>query len=297
MNDNQKLLIVDDNQDLLDLIREFLVAEKYVVKTARSGGAALKCLSEENFDLVVSDIEMPGISGLELLKRIKKTINADIPVILITGHLSNENVSEAIRLGVSDFVGKPFDSFYLLKQIEYKLRKNDKSKPFRHSFKSITKKSVSFEFDLDDFFSENISSLVMIHIENLVHMKPALTNMIVMVLEELIENAFIHGILDLSTEVRSLDHFKYMEYIQRIDKMKFQHRKINLVIFYEKEQRILTLEIDDHGNGFDYESLLKVEKSLIDFTETGRGLQIVKMLCDEMKCSNKGSKVFISKKL
>lgn len=297
MKNNPKLLLVDDNQELLELIKDFLVVEKYEVKTARSGGAALRFLSNENFDLVVSDIEMPGISGLELLKRIKTTINSDIPVILITGHLSNENVSEAIRLGVSDFVGKPFDSFYLLKQIEYQLRKNDKSKPFRHSFKSITKKSVSFEFDLEDFFSENISTLIMIHIEHLVHMNPSITNMIVMILEELIENAFIHGILDLPNEVRSMNHYQYMEYLQRIDKLKYQHRKINLDIFYEKEQRILTIEVDDHGKGFDYESLLKVEKSLIDFAETGRGLQIMKMLCDDMKFSNKGSKVLITKKL
>ena len=297
MNHNQKLLLVDDNQELLDLIKEFLIVEKYIVKTANSGGKALKYLSEDNFDLVVSDIQMPGISGLELLKRIKTTINADIPVILITGNLSNENVSEAIRLGVSDFVGKPFDSYYLLKQIQYQLKKSDKSRPFRHSFKSITKKSVSFEFDLEDFFSENISTLVMIHIENLVHMKPALTNMVVMILEELIENAFIHGILELSADVRSLSHFEYVKYIQRIDKMKFQNRKINLNIFYEKEKRILTIEIDDHGKGFDYESILKVKKSLIDFAETGRGIQIVKMLCDEMIFTNKGSKVFITKKL
>ncbi len=297
MKHNQKLLIVDDNQELLDLISEFLTVEEYEVKTARSGGAALRYLSNENFDLVVSDIQMPGISGLELLKRIKTTINTDIPVILITGHLSNENVSEAIRLGVSDFVGKPFDSFYLLKQIKYQLKRTDKSKPFRHSFKSITKKSVSFEFDLDDFFSENISTLVMIHIEHLVHMKPALTNMIVMILEELIENAFIHGVLALSKEVRSMDHISYMKYIDKIDKLKYQHRKINLDIFYEKEKRILKIEIDDHGNGFDYESLMKVEKSLIDFAETGRGIQIVKMLCDEMEFFNRGSKVIITKKL
>jgi DNA-binding response OmpR family regulator len=297
MNRNQKLLIVDDNQELLDLISEFLIAENFSVTTAKSGGSALKYLSDENFDLVVSDIQMPGISGLELLKRIKTTLNTDIPVILITGHLSNENVSEAIRLGVSDFVGKPFDSYYLLKQIKYQLKKNDKTKPFRHSFKSITKKSVSFEFDLEDFFSENISTLVMIHIEHLVHMKPSVTNMIVMILEELIENAFIHGILDLPNEVRSLNHFKYMEFIKKIDKIKYSERKINLDIFYDKKKRLINIEIDDHGKGFDFESLMKVEKSLIDFAETGRGIQIVKMLCDEMRFTNKGSKVYVTKKL
>ena len=104
---NKKILIVDDDQDARIRMFETLSQRHYEVVSAENGAMALDLLEENQPDLVLADLKMPELGGLDLLKRIKAT-TPQLPVILVTGHASVDTAVEAMRLGAQDFILKPF---------------------------------------------------------------------------------------------------------------------------------------------------------------------------------------------
>lgn len=103
----EKILVVDDEDMIRDLCYHILSAEGYQVTTASSGAAALEELGRTTADLMITDIKMPGIDGLELFERVKG-LNNDIVTIFITGHGTLDTAIESLMRGVEGFVLKPF---------------------------------------------------------------------------------------------------------------------------------------------------------------------------------------------
>jgi len=117
-----KILIVDDEQNVCEFLGEFLQDKGYLVIKARSGSKALRYLEKNNPDLVLLDILMPGMSGLEVLKRIRK-LYPDLPVIILTGVKDKQVVDDIINIGPVDFIPKPIDLDVLEKCISSNLTK------------------------------------------------------------------------------------------------------------------------------------------------------------------------------
>jgi len=105
MTDNGKILIVDDEE----VMREFLleVFAPYEPLSAKDGEEAMVVLQGNDISVVITDLKMPQMDGLELLRRAKE-LNHDIRVIVITGYASLETASDCIRAGAADFIKKPF---------------------------------------------------------------------------------------------------------------------------------------------------------------------------------------------
>ena len=101
------ILVVDDESTTQDTLGVFLESEGYRVATAGSGREALTRIAAEEFDVIVTDVVMPGLSGLEVLERSRR-INPEVSVILITGHATIETAIEALRRGACDYLQKPF---------------------------------------------------------------------------------------------------------------------------------------------------------------------------------------------
>ncbi len=106
------ILIVDDDSLVCDSLREMLTFDGYAVDTALSAPAALTKVKEDGFNLILSDIQMPGMNGIELLKEIKG-LNSDALVVFITGHGHIDGAIEAIQLGAYDYITKPIDDLRL----------------------------------------------------------------------------------------------------------------------------------------------------------------------------------------
>ena len=104
---NFKILVVDDTPALLEMVKEFLEAEGYAVKTAISGEAALQAMEQEKPDLVIMDIRMPGIRGLDALSEIKKK-DPQATVIMMTAYGTTQTAIEAMKRGAYDYITKPF---------------------------------------------------------------------------------------------------------------------------------------------------------------------------------------------
>jgi DNA-binding NtrC family response regulator len=102
-----RILVVDDEHVIRELMREILELGGYETVGAETPERALALLDEEDISLVVSDIVMPGLSGLELLGAVRAT-HPDLPVVLVTGAGTDENVNEAVARGADGVVIKPF---------------------------------------------------------------------------------------------------------------------------------------------------------------------------------------------
>ena len=112
------ILVVDDERDMQQLLKRSLEpAFDCIVETASSGESALQMLTKGRFDLVLADIKMPGMDGLEVLSAIKAR-NPDIQVILLTGHATLQQGIEAMKLGAMDFIEKPADIQVLTEKIK-----------------------------------------------------------------------------------------------------------------------------------------------------------------------------------
>ena len=123
-NKNIHILIVDDDDRIRDLLKDYLSQNKFVISTAENADQAKQKLKYFKFDIMILDVMMPGQSGYDLTKDIKKLIN--IPIILLTAKGEVENRIKGLELGADDYIGKPFEPKELLLRIKNILSKSSK---------------------------------------------------------------------------------------------------------------------------------------------------------------------------
>ncbi len=114
----ERILVVDDDRVIREGLQRILKAEGYLVEALSSGRQAVDRLEEADFDLIITDLKMPGMNGLEVLQAIKSE-HPDLPVILITGYAAIDNAVEVMKSGASDYLAKPFAN----EEIVHKVRK------------------------------------------------------------------------------------------------------------------------------------------------------------------------------
>jgi excisionase family DNA binding protein len=102
-----RILVVDDEASIRDLLAKTLALAEYDVDTATDGRSALERLRLYPYDLLIADLKMPGIDGLSVIREAKR-LKADLPVIIITGYSTETAAIEAVNLGVSGYLTKPF---------------------------------------------------------------------------------------------------------------------------------------------------------------------------------------------
>jgi len=107
-----RILVIDDERSIRKTLKEILEYEKYKVDTAESGMDALELLKDSDYDVILLDIKMPQLDGMEVLEEIRK--NYDTPVIMISGHGTIETAVEALKNGAYDYIAKPLDLNRLL---------------------------------------------------------------------------------------------------------------------------------------------------------------------------------------
>jgi DNA-binding NtrC family response regulator len=119
----ERVLLVDDDTEFLEVMSERLKMRGVEVITAGSAETALALIETEFFDVVILDLQMPNVDGIETLKRIKEK-HEELQVILLTGHATVEKGVEAIKLGATDFIEKPAD----LETLNEKIKKAKQKK-------------------------------------------------------------------------------------------------------------------------------------------------------------------------
>ena len=116
------ILVVDDDDAGRDMLERRLRRAGFEVQSASSGREALERVAAESFDLVLLDRSMPVMGGMEVLRTIRRELNArDLPVIMVTAEAQGESVSEALDAGANDYITKPLDFRVALSRIRTQL--------------------------------------------------------------------------------------------------------------------------------------------------------------------------------
>jgi len=115
-----RVLVVDDDPNVQEILREFLSAKGYEIITAGDGAEGLRRVKEERPHLILLDIQMPKMDGLEVLRQLRQ-IDKEVSVIMITSVNEQEIARQAIELGAFDYIVKPLDLPYLEQSLWYKI--------------------------------------------------------------------------------------------------------------------------------------------------------------------------------
>ncbi len=116
-------LVIDDDQSLLDLLAELLTDEGFTVSSYVLSRPAVDAMAQQRFDLIITDVNLPDMSGLELCDVAREQYGDDAVILVITGAKIQDCRVTSLELGADDFLGKPFDLDELLARIEAKLRR------------------------------------------------------------------------------------------------------------------------------------------------------------------------------
>jgi DNA-binding NtrC family response regulator len=169
---NRRILVVDDNPLIREHLRVFLEMDGYEVETTVDGGSALEALRERSFHLTITDLRMPDMSGLELLRAVRSE-RLPLGVIVLTGHGDTRVALDAMKAGADDFVSKPYDADhlrYVVQRILERRRLIDELEQLRaqmrqdYSFHNMVSKSPKMRkvFDLIEQVGP-LGSTVLIH--------------------------------------------------------------------------------------------------------------------------------------
>ena len=112
----KKILIVEDDRLIAELERDYLEASEYEVELAMDGFAGMKLVREQEYDLVILDVMLPGVSGFEICREIRKT--KDIPVLLVTAKKEDVDKIRGLGLGADDYIVKPFSPAELVARVK-----------------------------------------------------------------------------------------------------------------------------------------------------------------------------------
>ena len=157
-NDQGSLLVVDDNEMNRDMLSRRLARRGHTVETAVDGQQALDMIVKQNFNVILLDIMMPGISGIEVLKQIRESYSAsELPVIMVTAKGDTDDVVAALKLGANDYVIKPLDFPIVMARVQTQLEMCYRHKTLKQRANQL-EANMSYRFiELDP---ESLRSLI-----------------------------------------------------------------------------------------------------------------------------------------
>ena len=166
----QKILIVDDDENIAELISLYLEKEQYDTETAHDGEEALKLIEVYNPDLLLLDLMLPGIDGYEVCQQVRKT--RDIPIIMLSAKGEVFDKVLGLKMGADDYMVKPFDANELIARVSAVLRRSGTSKSEEPNAPEITDFEHTGDFIEYDGLIVNISNYTVTFEGNNIEMPP-----------------------------------------------------------------------------------------------------------------------------
>ncbi|HHV26814.1 response regulator transcription factor [Anaerosalibacter bizertensis] len=184
---NKKILVVEDEKRILDVVKAYLEKEGFEVKTAIDGKEALDLFNSETFHLIILDLMLPIISGEKVCNHIRTS--SDIPIIMLTAKVDEDDKIEGLAIGADDYVTKPFSPRELVSRVKALLRRSYRdSNPL---FEKLSFNNKDLEVDIDKMEVKKDGKVILLTTNEFKILSALLTNPgQVFSREQLIEKAF-----------------------------------------------------------------------------------------------------------
>ncbi|EYE87930.1 regulatory protein [Fervidicella metallireducens AeB] len=150
---NERILIVDDDRDIVELISDILEEEGYEIHKEYNGKGALEKIEENRYDLIILDIMMPGMDGLEVLKKVRDKVES--PILFLTAKSKSMDKVIGFEIGADDYITKPFDDYELIARVKAHIRRSKREEKITYTddgilkFKGIEINKNSYEVFLE----------------------------------------------------------------------------------------------------------------------------------------------------
>ena len=290
------IAVVDDEEQIRELLYKRLSKLGYKVISFEEAEDLLYLLKHDDMriDLVITDIQLKRMDGIELLRHIKAH-DVPIPVLIITGYGNIEDAIQALRYGARDFIRKPFDLNELASSVNGILRGKKEEQYTENLGKFIAHEKRLFEIPVDSTICNVISYILTKDLTSIGICDKSTSENILLALREAIDNAMIHGNLEITSDVIEKQGIKaFYDMVEKRKKDdKFQDRKVT--VYYELLDDYVEYIIEDEGTGFDYSTLPDPRDPENFYKKSGRGLLIIRTLMDEVHWNGKGNIIRLRK--
>jgi CheY-like chemotaxis protein len=287
----RSILIVDDEEIIRNVLKRKLEqSTDFIVHTAADGVPALEIFNQENIDLVISDLMMSEMNGIELLRNLKR-VKPGVPVIIITGYGTLDDAIEAIHLGAEDFIKKPFDINDVIETIEKTFRKLAEEADQRQIIKYIEDENIHLAIPSDFEFLNTVINYVFSHLKARWLVNDENLHDVKVCMYEALTNAFEHGNLGIPGDEKSrlleISQQAWRDFLlERINSPNYRDKRIEVNLQISAER--MMLRVRDQGEGFAFENHFnEVEPELL-FRSSGRGLLLIRSLMDQMWFEDEG---------
>jgi CheY-like chemotaxis protein/anti-sigma regulatory factor (Ser/Thr protein kinase) len=287
------ILVVDDNPMDRRVACSLLEAEGWETLSAENGKAALERISRQQPDLVLSDLQMPIMDGLELVQQMV-SLHPDVPVVVMTGNGSEALAVKALQQGALSYVPKDILSGNLISTLNDVLMVSRGQRRREAILRSITGFDTTFELGVQDTSVEALVSYLLEGLELVSFSDESDRIRVGTALHEALMNAREHGNLELDSDLREDDDATYRILAEeRLSQSPYKDRKV--YVRAAMSHREVCFEIRDEGPGFDTTKLPDPTALENICKVSGRGLFLIRTFMDEVTFNDSGNVITMRK--
>lgn len=300
MNSNENhILIIDDEDSILVMLSDYFTALEYPVSTAMNAEDALEIIRDtRKIALIITDIDLPGISGIDLLGIVRET-KPEIPVVIITGLRILDSAISAIKNGAYDYITKPFELGEVRKVVEKVLRYRSSAEKRKQIFSFTDAMSVKFDIPTYRLDASVAAEYLAGFLLNAGFCNEEEFHQFYVAFTESLINAVEHGNLELSSSIKGGDFEKIRMFEElRASRLKdpyYANRKVLITFLYNQD--CFSLTITDQGGGFNWHDYV-TDKNQFSHTAAkpyGRGFMLIHYIIDEVYFNESGNSITLVK--
>jgi CheY-like chemotaxis protein len=290
------ILVVDDNPGDQILAKTYLEAiDGLHVQFAQDGDEALKTIAEQHPDIVLTDLRMPRVDGIELVGKVHDRYPR-IPIILMTSHGNEQIAVAALNAGAASYVPKSHLEDQLPETIERVLALSA-ARHRRHAVNQcLTNAELNYELGNDPTLIPTLIACFQENIERLGFGSEQDRTRVGMALQEALDNALYHGNLEVASDLKDSNRDDYYRLAtERREQEPYRDRRIHVTVLESRDQ--VTYTIRDEGPGFDPNALPDPTAPENMEKASGRGLLLIRTFMDDVSHNDTGNEIRLVKKI
>jgi YesN/AraC family two-component response regulator len=290
----KKILVIDDEEPVRDVLKAALVENGYSVFEAENGKKGVEKFIDVNPDIIITDVNMPEMSGIDVTKKIKD-MKSDADVVIMTGYGTEDLVVQSLRSGATNYIKKPVDFKELMSILDSLILKRENRRRFEVLKEIVVREEKTLSI------GNNIAKIWGTVNQILFNLPQKIEEISVEGLKiglyEILVNAIEHGNLGITYEEKkeALSSNTYNKLLkQRLKEADTAGKKVTIKSTFSRQQ--LQVEIEDEGNGFNYKELSFLEDPETLLSAHGRGILLASLYFDVIEYHGSGNSVTLIKR-